>query len=87
MFNCMLCALPIFLSCRAISMVGRALTSSQLEVDATDLPECLHQPGPDFSFPKRSFGKKTVVQGHCNTVSEKINYCYLVFKMAFSPLQ
>ena len=31
-------------------------------MDATDLPQCLHQPGPDFSFPKRSFGKKTVVQ-------------------------
>ena len=37
-------------------MAGRALASSQLEVDATDLPECLHH------FPKRSFGKKTVVQ-------------------------
>ena len=47
---------------RALSMVCRALASSQLEVDATDLPESLHQPGPDFSFPKRSFGKRTVVQ-------------------------
>ena len=27
-----------------------------------DLLECLHQPGPDFRFPKRSFRKKTVVQ-------------------------
>ena len=50
-------------SCRAISMVGyRALTSSQLEMDATDPSECLHQPGPDFSFLKRSFGKKYVSQ-------------------------
>ena len=47
---------------RAISLAGRALASSQLEVDGTDLPECLHQPGSDFSFPKYSFGKKTVVQ-------------------------
>ena len=43
-------------------MASRALASSQLELDATDLPECLHQPGPYFSFPKHSFGKKTVVQ-------------------------
>ena len=42
---------------RAISMAGRALVSS-----AMDLLECLHQPGPDFSFPMRSYGKKTVVQ-------------------------
>ena len=48
-------------SCRAISMAGRALAASQLDVDATDLPECLHQPGPDFSFPKHSYGKKTIV--------------------------
>ena len=47
---------------RAISMAGKALAFSQLEMDATDLPECLHQPGTDFSFPKRSFGKKSVVQ-------------------------
>ena len=44
---------------RAISTAGRALASSQFEVDTTDLPECLHQPGPDFNFTKR---KKTVVQ-------------------------
>ena len=50
------------MSRRAISMVGRALASSQLEMDATDLSKCLHQPGPDFSFPKRSFGKKSVGQ-------------------------
>ena len=43
-------------------MAGRALASSQLEMDAIDLSECLHKPGPDFSFPKHSFGKKTVVQ-------------------------
>ena len=47
---------------RAISMVGRALASSQLEMDAMDLSKCLHQPGPDFSFPKRLFGKKSVGQ-------------------------
>ena len=43
-------------------MVGRALASSQLEVDAMDHQECLHQPGPDFSFLKHSYRKKTVVQ-------------------------
>ena len=47
---------------RAISMAGRALASSQLEMDATDISECLHQPGPDFGFPKHSFGKKTGIQ-------------------------
>ena len=50
------------MSHRAISTADRALASIQLEVDATDLLECLHQPGPDFSFPKRLYGKKTVVQ-------------------------
>ena len=60
---CAVCTLEKGLaSCRAISMVGRVLASSQLEVDATDLPECLHQPGPDFSYPKHSFRKKTVIQ-------------------------
>ena len=43
-------------------MAGKAPASSQLVVDATDLPEGLHLPGPDFSSPKRSFGKKIVVQ-------------------------
>ena len=47
---------------KAISTAGRALASNQLEVDATNLLECLHQPGPNFSFPKRSYGKKTVIQ-------------------------
>ena len=27
-----------------------------------DVPESPHQPGPDFAFPKRSLGKKTVVK-------------------------
>ena len=26
-----------------------------------DIPERPHQPGPDFKFPKRAFGKKSVV--------------------------
>ena len=39
-----------------------------------DLLECLHQPGPDFSFPKRSFGKcRSAVVPTC-----------LVFKIAFN---
>ena len=46
---------------RTISMAGRALASSQLDGCYGPL-ECLHQPGPDFRFQKRSFGKKTVVQ-------------------------
>ena len=60
---CAVCILEKGLaSRRSISMAGRALASSQLEMDATDLSECLHQPGPDLSSPKHSFGKKTVVQ-------------------------
>ena len=41
-----------------------------------DLLECLHQPGPDFSFPKRSFGEE-------NCHSAVVPTC-LVFKMAFN---
>ena len=56
-------------------MAGRALASSQLDGCYPGLFECLHQPGPDFSFPKRSFGKKT----H----SAVVPTC-LVFKIAFN---
>ena len=51
---------------RSVSMSGRVLASSQFEVDATDLLDCLHQPRPDFSFFKRSFGKKTIIQHRSN---------------------
>ena len=43
-----------------ISIAGLTLATSQLA--ATDFPECSHQPGLDFIFPKRSFGEKSVVQ-------------------------
>ena len=43
-----------------ISIVGLALATSKLAT--TDLPERSHQPGPDFIFPKHSFGKKSVIQ-------------------------
>ena len=49
-----------------IHIVGLALTTSELAT--TDFPEHSHQPGPDFIFPKRSFGKKSVIPGsyqHC----------------------
>ena len=44
-----------------ISIVGLALATSELAT--TDLPECSHQPGPDFIYPKRSFGKKSIIPG------------------------
>ena len=44
-----------------ISIVGLALATSELAT--TDLPERSHQPGPDLIFPKRSFGKKSVIPG------------------------
>ena len=44
-----------------ISIAGLALATSQL--GTTDLPEHSHQPGPDFNFPKHTFGKKSVLQG------------------------
>ena len=44
-----------------ISIVGSALATSELAT--TDLPERSHQPAPDFVFPKRSFGKKSVIPG------------------------
>ena len=44
-----------------ISIVGLALATSELAT--TDLPERLRQLGPDFIFPKRSFGKKSVIPG------------------------
>ena len=44
-----------------ISIVGLALATSQLPT--TDVSEHSHQPGPDFVFPKLTFGKKNVVQG------------------------
>ena len=46
---------------RYISIAGLALATSQFTT--TDLPERSHQPEPDFIFPKRSFGKKSVIQG------------------------
>ena len=44
-----------------ISITGLALATSQLPT--TNGPECSHQPGPDFISPKRTFGKKSVIQG------------------------
>ena len=44
-----------------ISIVGLAVATSELAI--TELPECSHQPGLDFIFPKRSFGKKSVIPG------------------------
>ena len=44
-----------------ISIFGLALATSELAT--TDLLERSHQPGPDFIFPKRSFGKKSVIPG------------------------
>ena len=44
-----------------LSIAGLALATSQLPT--TDGPECSHQPGPDFISPKRTFEKKSVVQG------------------------
>ena len=44
-----------------ISIAGLALASSQLAT--TDLLERSHQPGLDFILPKRSFEKKSVIQG------------------------
>ena len=44
-----------------IYIVGLTLATSELAT--TDLPERSHQPGPDFIFPKRSFGKKSVIPG------------------------
>ena len=43
------------------SIFGLALATSELAT--TDLRERSHQPGPDFIFPKRSFGKKSVIPG------------------------
>ena len=44
-------------------MAGRALASSQLEVevDPTDLPECLHQPGPAEALIWEENGRSAVV--------------------------
>ena len=68
-----------------ISIAGLVLATSQLAT--TDLPECSHQPGPDFIFPKSSFGKKSVVQGtyqhswfskwlfHCNEAEDTV-FCH-----------
>ena len=44
-----------------ISIVGLALATSKLAT--INLPEHLHQLGPDFIFQKRTFGKKCVIQG------------------------
>ena len=44
-----------------ISIAGLALATSKLAT--INLPEHLHQLGPDFIFQNRTFGKKCVVQG------------------------
>ena len=44
-----------------ISIVCLAQATSELAT--TDLLEHSHQPGPNFIFPKRSFGKKSVIPG------------------------
>ena len=50
-----------------IYIAGLALATSELatmDLIPTDLlTEHSHQPGPDFIFPKRSFGKKSVIPG------------------------
>ena len=43
------------------SIAGLALATSELAT--TDFLESSHQPGPDFIFPKHTFGKNSVVQG------------------------
>ena len=48
------------------SIAGLALATSQLVT--TEPPERSHQPGPDFIFPKRSFGKKSVIPDLSNTL-------------------
>ena len=47
------------------SIVGLALATSELATN--DLPECSHQPGPDFIFPKRSFGKSVIPETYQNS--------------------
>ena len=49
-----------------ISIVGLALATSELAT--IDLPECSHQPGPDFIFQKNMFGKKSVIPGSYQTL-------------------
>ena len=44
-----------------IPIAGVTLATSQLAT--TDFLERSHQPGPDYIFPKRSFGKKTDIKG------------------------
>ena len=36
--------------------------ATSLATVCDDVPDSPHQPEPDFAFPKRSFGKKTVVK-------------------------
>lgn len=43
----------------AADMMATGLAT--LPVITEDVPETPHQPGPQFSFPRRSFGKKTVL--------------------------
>ena len=49
-----------------ICIIGLALAISKL--DTTDLPERSHQPGSDFLFPKRSFGRNVSFQDLTNTL-------------------
>ena len=62
-----------------IPIVGLALASSELAT--TDLPERSHQPGTDFIFPKRSFGKKSVFL-HYNEAEDTVfsHTCMKMFK-------
>ena len=83
-----------------IYIVGLALASSELAT--TDLPEHSHQPGPDFIFPKRSFGKKSVIPGsfqhswfskwpflHYNEAEDTVicHSCMKIFKEKKNKLQ
>ena len=47
-------------------MAGLALTTSQLA--KTDLPECSHQPGPDFIFQNVRLGRKVSFSDLSNTL-------------------
>ena len=72
----MQCAYWIKVSRRAISIAGRSLASSQLKVDATDLPECLS------TWTGLQLTDALIQEENCR--SAVVPTC-LVFKTAFPP--
>ena len=74
----MLLAWLIKVSLLLVSVMATSLPVSQSKAKEFEVENLKHQPGPQFKFPKRSYGKKN----NCSTIIST----FLVLKVAISSL-